>query len=279
MASMEAIIVVFIFILGTLVGSFLNVVILRFGTDLEISNGRSKCLKCGVLIKWFDNIPVLSFILLGGKCGGCKENISWQYPLVEVATGFLFVAGAGKIGLLDQGVLLSFPVILNSIFLILIMSLLIIIFVYDLYHKIIPDVFSYSFAFLSFVGLIYRFWPNIFTYPNYLDLLAGPILFLPFYLLWKFSQGRLIGLGDGKLALGMGWFLGLAGGVSAVILAFWIGAVVSLSLLAIGKIFESKGWLGKLRMKSEVPFGPFLIVGTLVAYFWEVDLLGLALFV
>jgi prepilin signal peptidase PulO-like enzyme (type II secretory pathway) len=106
----------------------------------------------------------------------------------------------------------------------------------------------------------------------YLTLLAGPVLFLPFFILWIVSNGRWIGLGDGKLALGFGWMLGLDYGLSAIVLAFWIGAVVSIFLIARERLNLKKK---QLTMKSEIPFAPYLILGYAIVYFLSIDVMGL----
>jgi prepilin signal peptidase PulO-like enzyme (type II secretory pathway) len=157
--------------------------------------------------------------------------------------------------------------VLNAIAL----SSLIAVFVYDLRHKIIPDHFSLSFALLSLLptlAVIYIFSIPFFSMDVLYWLLSAPALALPFFLLWYFSGGRWMGLGDAKLAWGMGWFLGLSAGFASLVLAFWIGAVFSLIMLAI----QSLSGKGKgLTMKSEVPFGPYLIVALLVVYFFDID--------
>ncbi|MDD5050413.1 MAG: prepilin peptidase [Candidatus Pacebacteria bacterium] len=263
---------IFVFIFGLIVGSFLNVVILRYNTGTTIG-GRSYCFSCGKTLHWYELIPLLSFLIQLGKCRSCKAKISWQYPLVELSTGILFAL-----------TLLSFPVFSSRdlfilFFYLIIESILIVITVYDLRHKIIPDALVYTFAFLS-LGAIFVPALHATRYTFY-DLLAGPILFLfPFFLLWFISKGRWMGLGDAKLSLGIGWFLGLAYGISAIILGFWIGAGVSLLLLLVQKIAKGKtpliSGLGNLTMKSEIPFGPFLILGALLVLFLRIDITGLA---
>jgi prepilin signal peptidase PulO-like enzyme (type II secretory pathway) len=262
---------IFLFILGTIIGSFLNVVILRYGSNKSISRGGSMCPKCNKKLKWYELIPVLSWVLQFGKCAKCKNKISIQYPLVELATGVLFVVnylnwipdhlalqGVSGFGTTYVSVLLF---VLTTIAL----SILIVVFVYDLYHKIIPDVFSFSFAGVGLILLFMNFsgW----------DLLAPVILYLPFYLLWRVSEGRWIGLGDGKLAFGFGAFLGIAYGLSAIVLSFWIGAVFAIGLMLIHQLRQD----GKsITMKSEIPFGPFMIIAFLIVYFYQVDVVGLS---
>ena len=148
-----------------------------------------------------------------------------------------------------------------------------IITVYDLRHKIIPDMLVFSLAFISLIWLVANIGlADLFQSPYIYNLIAGPILALPFFLMWLLSGGRWIGLGDAKLALGMGWFLGLISGVSAVILGFWIGAVISLGLLFVQKL----NLIGKnLTIKSEIPFAPFLILGLLAVFFFGFDVMNL----
>ncbi|MDD5068135.1 MAG: prepilin peptidase [Candidatus Pacebacteria bacterium] len=266
-----------VFIFGLIIGSFLNVVILRYNTGTTIG-GRSYCFSCGKILRWYELVPLLSFLIQLGKCRSCKAKISWQYPLVEFSTGVLFVLTALRF----QFEVSSLPTIL---FYFVIESLLVIITVYDIRHKIIPDGLVYAFALLSLGRMILLyFYPIPFTlHPVPFDFLAGPILFLfPFFFLWFISKGRWMGLGDAKLSLGIGWFLGLAYGVSAIILGFWIGAGVSVLLLLFQKIMRGKTSLislpGNLTMKSEIPFGPFLILGALLVFFLHFDITGLSNF-
>lgn len=294
----------FIFILGLIIGSFLNVVILRLNTKDSIVKGSSKCPKCQKKLKWFELIPVLSWFLQLGKCRKCGKKISVQYPLVELGTGFLFVfnfkvwvpAFAGMtlgdrgMTLGDAGMTYWTEVInfLNLGFFVLTtvaLSLLVVIFVYDLYHKIIPDVFSFSFGGLSLIFLFFNYfvsvdpslrWGDVLWHwsdVGFWNLLAPIIFFLPFYLLWRISNGTWIGLGDGKLAFGFGGFLGLVHGLSALVLSFWIGAVFAIGLMLIDRL-RSKG--KSITMKTEIPFGPFMIIAFLLVYFTKIDVTGIS---
>ncbi|MEX1026411.1 MAG: prepilin peptidase [Candidatus Paceibacterota bacterium] len=268
-----------VFLFGLIVGSFLNVVILRYNTGRSFVGGRSICFACGKLIRWFENIPLISYILLKGVCRKCKSAISLQYPLIELVTGCVFLAvwlsfSAGYDLQAIDYVQFSTYVVLPVLFYFVAFSLLIVIFVYDLYHKIIPDVFSYSFALIALAGLLLTGEMSGFNPGFWLDLAAGPALFLPFWALWFFSGGTWMGLGDGKLALGIGWFLGLSAGVSAVILAFWIGAGVAILFLLFQKLGVTRlPFVEKhLTMSSEIPFGPFLVIGTILQFFLEFNL-------
>lgn len=263
------------FVFGAIVGSFLNVVALRYNTG-RAPTGRSSCFSCGKKLKASELIPVISYLFLRGRCSQCKSRISIQYPLVEFATGLLFV-----LMFLYQSQSLTILV-----YYLLVTCLLVVITVYDIRHMIIPDGLVFSFIGLGFLRLLYVTpLASLFHKPEIWNLLAGPILFLPFWALWYFSKGTWMGFGDAKLAWGIGWMLGLVHGVSAIILGFWIGASVSLLVMAFGKILSTSGakkickhfHLPNLSFKSAIPFAPYLIVGAFATLFSGLDLLGLNL--
>lgn len=266
-----------VFILGTIVGSFLNVVILRYNTGVSFFSGRSFCPSCSKKLSWYELVPVISFFVLRGKCAGCGSKISWQYPLVELATGFLFLATWYKLQVTSS---IDVHFLLSTFYFLLVWSILIIISVYDLRHKIIPDGLVFLFAGLSLTYLVSTVgFSKIFIAPYFWDLLAGPLFALPFAALWFFSKGQWMGLGDAKLALGIGWFLGLILGGSAIILGFWIGAIVGLALVGISKLSIAKRFHSNYGLKSEIPFGPFLILGTIIAFFFNINVFDLGLIV
>jgi prepilin signal peptidase PulO-like enzyme (type II secretory pathway) len=248
---------IFIFLLGTIIGSFLNVVIYRFGTGKMISRGRSICMTCNRTLRWYELIPVFSFLIQSGRCRRCASKISHQYPSVEFGTGLLFALTAFHF--LPLLYVSQTTFITTLVLYMLMFSFLIVIIVYDLRHKIIPDIFVYSYAVVAFILACIT--------PSLWGFLAGPILALPFALLWLVSGGRAMGLGDAKLILGIGWMLGISQGLSALILAFWIGALVSIAILLTHK--------NKINMKSQIPFAPFLILGALLAFFFHLEILPL----
>ena len=253
-----------IFFLGLIVGSFLNVVILRFSTG-ESMCGRSHCPHCDTILTASELIPVVSFLILRGKCSHCLKPLSLQYPIVELLTGLLF---AGVFYLYEPLMSVSsLTFIVAMLYGMTIVSLLVVILVYDLKHMIIPNVFSYALAAFSFVFLFVSFSLGTAT-PFFIDLISGPLFFSAFFVLWFVSRGAWLGLGDAKLVLSFGWILGFFGGLSALLLAFWIGAVVGVFLMLIGKLFENtKGF----TMKTEIPFAPFLIAGFFLVYFFNVN--------
>jgi leader peptidase (prepilin peptidase) / N-methyltransferase len=259
----------FFFLLGACIGSFLNVVIYRYNTGMSI-NGRSQCFTCGRRLMWFDMFPMASFLAFRGRCRTCKSKISWQYPLVELITAILFLA----IFRID-----GFSAAL--IFDLIVFSILVVMTVYDIRHKIIPDGLVVMFV---VVGLAKMFLPLLYgAHFSIWNLLAGFIFFVPFYLLWKVSGGRWIGLGDGKLAIGIGTFLGFSLGLTAIVVGFWTGALFGLAYLGLQHVCDS-AWFSRtklglffarnsLTMKSELPFAPFLILGVLIVFFSGFNLL------
>lgn len=264
-----------IFVLGLIIGSFLNVVAFRYGSGISV-NGRSFCMSCNKKLHWYELVPFFSFLIQKGKCRGCGSKISWQYPLVELFTALIFLAVFNLwytvYGI--QNTVYYVNNFLNLAYWWIIFSILIVIVIYDIRHKIIPDGLVFTFVALSFIGLLAGFGPEI----NKMNLLAGPILATPFAFLWLISKGEWIGLGDAKLALGIGWFLGLIDGVSSIILAFWIGSFFGIFLILLSKLkplfFNNKHF----TIKSEIPFAPFLILGIVLIFFFRWDILGLKLF-
>ncbi len=245
---------------GLIIGSFVNVLIARHGTASIL--GRSACPSCKTTLQWFELVPVLSWILLRGRCRSCRARISLQYPIVELLTAAGFIA----LGLAP----VSIEVRLIGALLI---ALLIAIAIYDLYHTIIPDIWSYTFGGLAlFAGAL-----SVVSIREFgMLFLAGPLVALPLFSMWLFSRGMWMGLGDAKLALGIGWLLGLLGGYVALSLAFFIGAFVGVFiLLPLPSIMKTLGAAGitlmKSRegftMKSEIPFGPFLICALCIVWF------------
>jgi leader peptidase (prepilin peptidase)/N-methyltransferase len=253
------------FIFGTLIGSFLNVVVLRYNTGKSLG-GRSSCQSCGHQLHWDELVPIVSFLLLRGRCQVCGSAVSVQYPLVELVSGLFFLT------LFIKGV-----VGVELLFLSVIGSLLIAIVVYDIRHGIIPDGLVYAFATLAVIRLCVI--PTLHT-PSPFELLSGVIVASPIFLLWFVSKGLWIGFGDAKLALGIGWFLGISGGFSALMFSFWVGAVVSIALMASIRVvgaLKLKKRHKDLTMKSELPFAPFMVIGFFLVYFFNLNIITLLL--
>ncbi|MCX6718695.1 MAG: prepilin peptidase [Candidatus Staskawiczbacteria bacterium] len=236
----------FVFLFGVCIGSFLNCLIYRLEEEKSLK-GRSFCPHCKHTLFWYDLFPVLSFLFLRGKCRYCKAKISLQYPLVELAAGIIFLLISNfEFRISNQIEIFQF---LNLAFLFYIASSLIVIFVYDLKHYLIPDKVLFPAIVIS---LIYNLtnWQNILNVFIALIIAAGFFLFI-----FLISKGRWMGFGDVKLAVLMGLLLGFPNILTALFLAFFFGAIIGIILM----VFEKKG------LKSEIPFGPFLIAGTFLA--------------
>jgi leader peptidase (prepilin peptidase)/N-methyltransferase len=264
----DPVIALFFGAFGLIIGSFLNVVVLRHGH--KSLGGRSGCLSCGHQIAWYDNIPVISWLILGGRCRHCGSAISIQYPIVESVTGILFaVLGYALFDFtVASAVEHVAPALLIAAFLILIAT-------YDVRHTIIPDAWVYTFALLAIL------WGYFFVVPQvgpFYFLIAGPLASLPLYLIWLVSGGRWMGFGDVKLALGIGWLLGPLYGPLAIFFSFIVGALFSVPLLLLSSgslrrfiarftpTLASRRGIGGFTMTSEIPFGPFLIASCIIIW-------------
>lgn len=217
---------------------------------------------CQNTLCWYELIPLISFFALNGRCRNCKTKISIQYPIVEFITGLIFAGLFLKFQ--DVFYMNTFVFSISYAYYAVMFSILLVIAVYDFKHKIIPDMLSLVFGVITFIGLFffnnYLFYPHI---PSILEFLSGILLALPFALLWLISKGTWMGLGDAKLALGLGWLIGFSSLLSGAVVAFWSGAIVGLILLVFSK---------KYKIKSEIPFAPFLVLGTLIAFLFELSL-------
>lgn len=253
---METLIGIILFFFGTIIGSFLNVVILRMNTGRTLG-GRSMCFSCGKSLHWHELVPLASFLVQKGKCTKCSAKISWQYPIVEGITGLMFMfVGLKLLPFLPLNLELF---LIHLVFAVFIFSVWIAISVYDIRHTIIPNNLVWGVNAVIFASLfLLKGGALVVHMPDWSMLLAGPVIALPFAALWLFSKGKLMGLGDAKLMLGIGWLLGIIPGVVAVVVAFWMGALVSLFLMAFAK--------KRYGMRSAIPFGPFLIASTFLIY-------------
>lgn len=248
-----------ILFLGALVGSFLNVVILRMNTGRSVVHGRSRCARCDRTLSWYELIPVLSFIGLRGKCRTCKASVSFQYPFVELLT--MITIGTLYATVVVRSGFMTFSWI-SFLFASVVACVLIVLVVYDIRHKILPNMLVYLLIALGLVSLVYK--AILFSDFSILSYLYGALaLATPFFLLWFFSQGRAMGFGDVKLAVALGLLIGFPQVISVFLFSFWIGAFVCLILLSFSK---------KYGLKSEVPFAPFMILG-----FALVSLFGVSL--
>jgi len=238
-----------IFIFSLVIGSFLNVVIYRAKIKKSVLAPRSFCPHCKHILSWRDLIPVASFILLRGKCRYCREKISPSYALVELSTGVLFVLFYLQAG--------SFNLAL--VFNLFFASILVVVFVYDLRYYLIID----NVILLGAIGAILA---SIFlgrlSFPQaILGSLAGGVFFAIIVLV---SRGKWMGGGDVKLGFLLGLILGWPKILAALFLAFILGSIVGIFLVI----------RGKKKLKSAVPFGPFLAAATLVVMLWGDEILN-----
>ncbi len=244
---------VLVFLVGSAVGSFLNVVIDRTvrGENVIIP-GRSYCDHCRAKLSTLDLVPIISFFALGAKCRYCKKPLSWQYPLVESLTAILFT-------LTFYTLTLSGNLNLTTlIFYFFIIAVSIIVAAVDWKFYLIPTTFVYL---ASLVTLFYNFFflsPSIFVE----HIVAGFIMALIFLLIVVLTRGRGMGQGDIVLVFLMGLTLGYVGTFVAMFLSFFTGAIVSLILIA----------LKRKHFGQTIPFAPFLILGFLTSLFYSAQI-------
>lgn len=240
-----------LFIFGLFVGSFLNVVIDRSARGEGFINGRSHCDRCGHVLSWYDLIPLLSYALLQGKCRYCHKSIGYEYPIVETATAISFAVLPFLLSTYDM-FLFGVKLLLIGIF--------IIIFFADLWYGIIPDVALIAGS--GGLAMLFFLQPSIILSHVAAGLGAG----LFFLMLFLGTKGKGMGFGDVKLALFLGLLLGFPDIIVGLYIAFLTGALVALILIL---------WRKKRLRGDTIPFGPFLVLGGLVAWFWGTSLWGL----
>ncbi|MFZ2192808.1 MAG: prepilin peptidase [Candidatus Moraniibacteriota bacterium] len=246
------------FILGLIIGSFLNVVVYRINLA-ETLMGRSYCPKCKKQIRWYDNIPVISFILLRFKCRDCKTKISWIYPIVELGTGIVFALLSLKFFVLTDT-----ETWFITFYYLTVVSALIVILVYDFLYMEIPSIILWITVILAvFCNLLIdlewsTFDGNIFNSLTFSGLIGSFVAFIFFFLLSFFSKEKWMGMGDVYLVILLGLILGWPEILLGLFLAFAIGAIYGIILI----IIKQK------KMSSQVPFAPFLVLGTIVTIFY-----------
>jgi len=247
---------VFIFIFGLIIGSFLNCVIWRLYKEESFLFGNSYCPHCRHDLSVSDLFPVFSYVFLRGKCRYCGKKISIQYPLVELLTAALFVLVYLHFGPVTG--LFSFN-FFQVLFWLTTASFLIIIFVFDLKYYIIPDEVIYPAIIISMFWTLYAFSFGAIGKESLIyTILSALGASLFFFLLWLFSKGMAMGFGDVKLAVLMGLLLGYPNIITGLFLGFLFGAIIGSGMV----LFKKKGF------KSEIPFGPFLLMGLFIALFW-----------
>ena len=252
--------ILFVIILGGLWGSFANVCIYRLPMNKGVVSGRSCCPKCKKLITWKDNIPVISFLFLNGKCRNCKKKISPQYIITELITiiYFLFVYYLFGIS------------ITTLLFFVLGLSFVIIFFI-DLNHYIIPNVLTFS---LMIIGFLKSFDPNLNPiFPNFINSLIGGIFgyliiwsIIYFYKQIRNKEG--MGLGDAKLLSAIGFWFGWI----SIPFVIFLSSIIALLFVIPSLIKKSK------KLSSQIPFGPYIIIGTLIYLIFESNIQSIILY-
>jgi prepilin signal peptidase PulO-like enzyme (type II secretory pathway) len=245
-----------VFVLGLVLGSFISCISYRIPKDISFLTSRSFCPKCKKIIRWYDNIPLVSFLVLGGKCRNCGKKISIRYPLIEATTGLIFAfAYFLFINCSEEFYFCSWQSRLGDFtlpFLLFVLFLIFAIFVIDSESMIIPDE-------LVFLGFVVSFFVFLFF-----DIELFPRLFMASFLssllllLHIATRGRGMGLGDVKFALFAGFLFDGIIGVYWLFSSFLIGAVVGLFLIMIGRA----------RFQGRIPFGPFLAISLILFLFF-----------
>lgn len=253
----------FIFVIGLCVGSFLNVVVMRTLAGEAFVTGRSRCDHCRRVLAWYELIPLFSFVVLRGRCRTCQREIDIMHPVVELITGALFLwwwlIGFAFFRLTEAPLTIIQPLFWLSIGVVLLTTAVI-----DVRAMIIPD-WSTVGIFLS--TLLYRmivFSAGIYRAEDAAAAMFGAALMLSLFLaLWLITRGRGMGFGDVKLVFSLAFLVGWPNSIVMVFLAFVLGALVGMLLLV----------AGKARWKQPLPFGPFLVAGSVLTLLWGTDLL------
>ena len=235
------------FVLGSIWGSFCNVCIYRLPNNDSVVTKRSFCRSCKNKIKWYDNIPLLSFIFLRGKCRTCNNKISSQYFLVELISAISFLS-----------IYFIYGISITTLLLIILSIFFIIIFFIDLKHYIIPNELTFP---LMLIGFIKSFDPNLnqTIFPNYINSLLGgffgyAVIWLIIFLYKKIRNKEGMGLGDAKLMAVVGFWFGWA----SIPFTIFISSAVALVLVVPSLIKKTR------NMSAQIPFGPYIIIGCII---------------
>ena len=239
----------FVFFLGIILGSFANVCIYRLPKSRQVISGRSFCPKCKKKINWYDNLPIISFIFLNRKCRNCKKSISTRYFIVELITGISFLL-----------IYLNFKNLNTIIFLSILILILIIIFFIDLENFIIPDTLNFS---IMGLALFKNFLPNFNTsliHEINQSIIGGMVgyisIWLIIYLYKTFKKIDGMGLGDAKLMAGIGFLFGW----QSIPFVLFVSSILGLIFVVPSLIKKQK------NMRTEIPFGPFIILACLIYF-------------
>jgi len=244
---MDTVIVIWVGLLGLVVGSFLNVAIYRLPRRMRFVTGRSQCPDCGTQLKWYHNVPLVSYLALGGRCAFCSNRISLRYPLVELLNGVFYVYFFRELGFSFQFVAHAF-----------LASALIVVFLIDLEHRLIPDSVTLPGMAVALVLSLSSDGIGIVAAAIGLFVGGGALYLLALLGDWLFKKESMGG-GDIKMAAMLGAFLGW----QKVLFVFIASAVIGLAVSLVLMLFSTK-----LRQERLVPFGPFLATAAMAAIFF-----------
>jgi prepilin signal peptidase PulO-like enzyme (type II secretory pathway) len=271
---MDSLTLIILFVFGIAIGSFLNVVTLRYDGkhflfDAEMIGGRSHCMHCKATLRWIELVPVVSFLIQGARCRRCKARLNIQYPIVELLSGIIFVfvpftlalatgaaGAAGGVALVAP----TAPFALAATLWVAVFEALLVMALIDIRLGIIPDEMSIFLLALGILLAIVPGWQGSVVLGKVIGAAVAGVFFA---LLIAVTRGKGMGMGDLKLAIPLGLIFGWPDIVFMLAFSFIIGAVVG--VLAVAR--------GKNTMKGTLPFGPFLALGAATMFFWGVPIL------
>lgn len=271
--------IIFLFLLGASFGSFLNVLIFRYEPGMAVFgkhlSGRSFCPRCKKKLSWYELLPIVSFIIQRGKCRGCRQSISFQYPIVEIVSGLIVITVLQVLGVTPDGLIFTIALLI-----------LLAASVIDIRHYVIPDaltliilvlgvirtaiitmgessqiLLSLPSTFLGTYGYVFSFTASPIIIHSVAALVAGSF----FAAIILLSKGKAMGWGDAKLSFATGLLMGWPDIILVLMIAFIIGAVVGISMI----------FTRAKKMKDALPFGPFIAIGTVTVIYFGHDIISL----
>ena len=252
---------ILVFLFGLIFGSFANVCIYRLPINKNLIFGRSFCTDCKKKINWYDNIPLISFILLGGKCRSCKKKISIEYLFIELISGLIFLL-----------LYLNFDNLIEILFLQIIFIIILIIFFVDLRHFIIPDSLNYTLIFLAFMKIYLPNFESNFTYDLDQFIVGGIagylIIWLIIFLYKKLKNIEAMGFGDAKLMAAIGCFFGWY----SIPFVIFTSSLLAL-IIAIPSLVSKKK-----NLKTAIPFGPYIILTSIIYFLFGGNIYKILIF-
>lgn len=270
---------ILLFLFGGAIGSFACVIVDRLYLK-SFLRGRSNCDHCNRELHWYEMIPILSYLFLGGRCRKCQTPIGAEKFYLELFGGILAIL-VYKLYLIEYFILpLNMSSILTGVLFSLLFIFLFVIFAviifYDLRHKLVPASFAYILVIVGIAFEVYRAINYVSIYGSlntffYLDLFSGFLIAAPFYLIYLFSGKRAVGYGDILIYFAVGYLAGFIFGISIFFISIWLGAIVSIFLVS---LFPKK-----YNRRTQIPFAPFILIATIIVMLMQIDILGLVSFI